>query len=213
MAGWKSAAFALAAVLVGGGSPAVGDEDPAIQRLHGVGVALKTRTAWTAQYEQQYLVPGTTVGEVVSGRVWVAWPDRALFATGDPLQRLMGLAGRQVRLLDLEMGSCDDHLLTADEWERIPLVAVLEPENALSRFTVVAEGDTGLVLIPREPGGVSRVTLETGPDGLPSEVVVIDSQGATSTFTFESWDASKGPPDGQWLPAPPDGMECVGDAG
>lgn len=185
--------------------------DPAMDRLQAVGIALKVRNTWSADYQQEYLLPGTTVGEVVSGTVWISWPDKALFATGDPVQRWMGLAGRQVRLLDLEMESCDDHLLTAEEWERIPLVAVLDPDNALARFTIVAEGERGLVLIPREEGGVARVVIETGSDGLPAKVVVIDSQEATSTFVFTSWEPSSGPPNGLWLPESPEGIPCIGD--
>jgi hypothetical protein len=134
-----------------------------------------------------------------------------MFATGEPLLRIMGLSGRQVRLLDLEMESCDDHLLTAEEWERIPLVAVLEPENAMARFSVVAEGQRTLVLIPREDSGVAKVVLETGSNGLPAKVVVVDSQDATSTFEFSAWEAAEGPPNGLWLPEAPDGILCVGD--
>ncbi|RLE17179.1 MAG: hypothetical protein DRJ65_23180, partial [Acidobacteria bacterium] len=142
---------------------------------------------------------------------WVAWPDKALFATGDPAVRWMGLSGRLVRLLDFENLSCDDHRLTAEEWERIPLIAVLDPKAAMAQFSIVADGERGLILIPREAGGVSRVNITIGENGLPARVVVSDPQGAVSTFDFTDWEAADGPPEGQWLPAPPDEIICISD--
>ncbi len=204
----------LIALMAGAGEPgsASPEADEAHVRLRNLGTMLKTRTAWTAAYSQEYIPSGMTIGEVVDGRVWVSWPDRALFATGDPTVRWMGLAGLDVRLLDLENQTCDDHLLTIEEWERIPLVAVLEPENAVDRFVVDVNGEMGLSLTARKQGGVERVTVDVGADGLPQVIVVHDPQGATSTFTFENWQPAEGPPEAKWLPAPPEGIECISDS-
>ncbi|MEN8165266.1 MAG: outer-membrane lipoprotein carrier protein LolA [Acidobacteriota bacterium] len=197
------------ALLVSG--TAIADRDPAMERLQALGTALQTRSTWTASYAQEYVPPGMSLGEQVVGQVWVAWPDKALFATGSPVVRWMGLSGRLVRLLDFENLSCDDHLLTAEEWERIPLIAVLDPRAAVAQFSVIAEGEHGLVLIPREAGGVSRVEIFIGGDGLPARVVVRDPQGAVSNFDFTDWQAAEGPPEGAWLPAPPDEIDCIAD--
>lgn len=190
---------------------AMAERDPAMERLQALGTALQTRSTWTASYAQEYLPPGMTLGEQVVGQVWVAWPDKALFATGAPAVRWMGLSGRLVRLLDFENLSCDDHLLTAEEWERIPLIAVLDPKAALAQFSVVADGERGLILIPREAGGVSRVHITIGENGLPERVVVSDPQGAVSNFDFSEWEAAQGPPDGNWLPTTPDEIICISD--
>ena len=192
-------------------APVFAERDPAMERLQALGTALQTRSTWTASYAQEYVPPGMILGEQVVGTVWVAWPDKALFATGNPAVRWMGLNGRLVRLLDLENVSCDDHLLTAEEWERIPLIAVLDPRAAVAQFSIVAEGDRGLVLLPRETGGVSRVEILIGEDGLPARVIVKDPQGAVSTFDFSEWQAADGPPGGVWLPAAPEGIFCIAD--
>lgn len=192
-------------------SIAMAERDPAMERLQALGTALQTRSTWTASYAQEYVPPGMTLGEQVVGQVWLAWPDKALFATGSPVVRWMGLSGRLLRLLDFENMSCDDHLLTAEEWERIPLIAVLDPGEAVERFSVVAEGESGLILIPREAGGVSRVKVLIGEDGLPAQVVVSDPQGAVSTFEFNDWQAAEGPPGGAWLPEPPNDISCISD--
>jgi hypothetical protein len=204
----------LAAVVGSALAPVVAGAqgDSALMRLASLGEALRAQPAWTATYTQEYLPAGMSLGEVVSGRVWIAWPDRALFASGDPVDREMGMAGLDVRLVDHENRTCDDHALSAEEWERIPLVAVLEPQRASDRFQVGSAGARGLVLTPRTPGGVQEVTIEVGEDGLPAEVVVRDPQGATSTFTFAAWAPSEGAPGGAWLPAPPEGVDCVSDA-
>lgn len=187
------------------------ERDPAMERLQSLATALQTRSTWTASYSQEYLPPGMTLGEEVHGQVWLGWPDKALFATGDPVLRWMGLSGRIVRLLDFENVSCDDHLLTDEEWERIPLVAVLDPHTAVEQFSIVSEGERGLVLIPRTVGGVARIEIESGQDGLPIQVIVTDPQGAVSIFKFANWEAEPGPPGGVWLPVPPKPIECLGD--
>ncbi|MCK5379525.1 MAG: outer-membrane lipoprotein carrier protein LolA, partial [Acidobacteria bacterium] len=201
----------LAAITLLVSGTAVADRDPAMERLQALGTALRTRSTWTASYAQEYVPPGMSLGEQVSGQVWVAWPDRALFSTGSPVVRWMGLKGRLVRLLDFENLSCDEHLLTAEEWERIPLIAVLDPRAALAQFSIVADGERSLILIPREAGGVARVEIVTGKNGLPARVVVSDPQGAVSTFVFTDWEAAQGPPEGAWLPAPPDDISCIAD--
>lgn len=153
------------------------------------------------------------MGEKAAGVVWLAFPDRALFHTGIPPFRLMGLSGRTVRLVDLEDETCDEHELTDREWERVPLAAVLDPRGAELHFTVEEFGSEGIVLIPREAGGVDRVEVTLGDLGLPIEVVIRDPQGAVNRLSFESWEPSAEPPDGFWLPTPPSGVECVADPG
>jgi hypothetical protein len=144
--------------------------------------------------------------------VWVAWPDRAQFRAGRPEVRRLGLEGRVVRLVDYEVASCDDHTLTEDEWARIPLAPILDPSAALDRFTVIDTEGPGFALVPRDPGGVARLEVELGPDRLPARVVILDPQGAANRLDFRDWRPAAEPPDGGWLPEPPDGVECVDDA-
>jgi hypothetical protein len=183
---------ALAAALLGGAGFAGAS---GMESLEALGAALRGAVAWHADYSQEY----------------VAWPDRALFASGAPPSQRMGLEGRVVRLLDLEVPSCDEHVLGDDEWARVPLAAVLDPRGAVERFTVLDRGERGFVLVPREPGGVARVEVELDGRNLPAEVVVVDPQGAVNRLRFSGWRAAEGPPDGSWLPAPPHGLDCVRD--
>ena len=179
-----------------------------MQRL---GAALRGAPAWTAHYNQEYIAAGMDAGEVVSGSVTVAWPDRALFLTGDPVVQKMGLEGRLVRLVDLEVPSCDEHVLSDEEWARVPLAAVLDPIGAVEHFTVLDHGREGLSLVPKEPGGVDRVEITLDGESLPSEVVIVDPQGATNRLVFDGWVAAEAPDEGRWLPVPPPGLECVAD--
>jgi hypothetical protein len=103
--------------------------------------------------------------------------------------------------------------LTEGEWERVPLAAVLDPRGSLVHFSVVEAGQTGITLIPRETGGVDRVSVELGADDMPVEVVVRDPQGAVNRLRFFDWRPSPEPPQGQWLPPAPEGVECVADPG
>ncbi len=200
-------AAALAAMLW---APGLGAQGP-LDALRGLAAALRSRPVLAAAYVQEYVPAGMTLGEEERGTLTLAWPDRALFVTGNPPVRLMGLDGRRVRLVDLEVSSCEDHTLSEAEWERIPLVALLDPARAVERFTVTLDGGW-LVLVPREPQGLARVWVRTdGAGGLPSEVVVEDVSGAVNRFHFTDWKPAPAPEDG-WLPSPPAGVECIEDA-
>jgi hypothetical protein len=183
---------------------------PALEALNS---ALRVEPAWQAEYSQEYVAAGMGAGDEVSGVVVVAFPDRALFRAVEPPGQMMGLEGRLVRLVDLEVPSCDEHQLDDAEWARVPLAAVLDPRGAVDRFTVLDHGERGFTLVPREPGGVDRVEVVLGENDLPDEVVVVDPQGATNRLRFTAWRPVGGPPDGQWLPEPPPGLECIGDDG
>jgi len=181
---------------------------PALEALNS---SLRDASAWQAEYSQEYVAAGMSAGEELLGVVVVAFPDRALFRTVEPPGQMMGLEGRMVRLVDLDVPSCDQHHLDDDEWARVPLAAVLDPQGAVDRFTVLELGARGFTLVPREPGGVDRVEVVLGEIDLPEEVVVIDPQGATNRLRFTSWRPVDGPPDGSWLPEPPPGLACTGD--
>lgn len=185
------------------------DEEP-LALLEQLAATLRSRPAWAAQYHQEFIPAGMTVGEEVAGLVTVAWPDRALFASGEPVVRLMGLEHRLLRLVDLDLPSCETHALSEEEWARIPLAAVLDPRAALDHFTMLPAGERAFALVPREPGGVARVEVALGDDDLPRQVTVLDPQGAVNRLDFRGW-APSAPPEGGWLPGAPPGIECVGE--
>jgi hypothetical protein len=202
--------FAAIAVAVAF-APGLEAQGSGMAALEALNSALRAEAAWQAEYTQEYVAAGMGAGDEVSGVVVVGWPDNALFRAIEPSIQMMGLEGRLVRLVDLEVPSCDEHRLDDDEWARVPLAAVLDPRGAVDRFTVLEHGHAGFALVPHEPGGVDRVEVVLGEDGLPDEVVVVDPQGATNRLQFGPWRPSDGPPDGQWLPDPPAGLECVTD--
>lgn len=180
-----------------------------VEVLQGIAAALQRQPVWTADYVQEYLPAGMTEGDEERGTLTLAWPDHALFIAGDPPVRLMGMVGRAVRLLDLEVPSCDDHQLTREEWERTPLIAILEPQRAVERFSVALEGST-LVLRPRNAGGVSRLAVTVDDKGLPAQVTIEDAAGAVNRLTFSRWRRGASPAGG-WLPPPPGGLVCSQD--
>lgn len=205
--------LSAACVLCGWTVVAAAQGAGATARLEALDAALSSRSVWRADYEQEYLPVGMTAGETAAGTVWLAWPDRALFRTGDPPVRLMGLLGRTVRLVDLDDRTCDEHELGDAEWERVPLAAVLDPQGARDHFDVTETGAAGVVLVPKEAGGVDRVEVVLGDDDLPRTVTIRDPQGAVNTLRFSRWTPSASPPDGAWLPDRPEGVECTTDRG
>jgi hypothetical protein len=205
-----SSALLAALLMLAGG---VAGQDRGLDRLEALGRTLRSQPLWQTTYDQVYLAAESRLPDEASGQVWVAWPDHALFRYTEPTGRAMGLDGRTVRLLDLATPSCDDHLLNDVEWAKIPLAAVLDPQAAVDHFAIVEKGERGVVLIPRDEGGIARVELTLGDDHMPIEVVVIDPLGATNTLVFGSWNPAKKVPGGAWLPEPPKGLDCVADPG
>jgi len=188
-------------------------QESGLDRLESLNRALADEEGWTAEFAQEFVPVGMTMGEEAKGRVWLAWPDRALFHTGEPPFQMMGLSGRTVRLIDFGDETCDERLLSDREWERIPLAAVLDPRGAQVHFIVDGQGASGITLTPKKSGGVDRVEVILGEDGLPTEVTILDPQGAVNHLVFSSWRPSPSPPDDLWLPSPPTGVECVVDQG
>lgn len=203
----------LLASTAGAAEPGAAAGDQPLALLERMAARLKTRSVWSARYQQEYVPVGMTMGEETTGRLWLAWPDRAFFQQGDPVQRLTGLEGRHVRLVDLEVGSCENHVLTDEEWQRTPLVAVVDPASAVHSFTFLDRGPDRLALVPRKPGGVQRVEIVLGADDLPAEVVVVDPQGAVNRFHFTGWAPAAEPPPSGWLPTPPAGVTCTSGEG
>ncbi len=183
---------------------------PPLEKLESLSGKLQSHEMWQARYDQEYIPAGMDLGEEVSGSLWLAWPDRLLFIQEEPEKRSMGFEGRKLRLVDPGAGSCDEHLLTEEEWERIPLVAILDTGQAVRQFSILDQEGV-ITLLPHEKGGVDRVELKIGSDGLPRELIITDPQGATSRFNFSKWKPAMEIPGGKWLPDPPEGIECVGD--
>jgi len=213
MTGRMKVAAAIVFAVTAIGFSNVQGQDRAMDRLEALNHALSDAAAWHAEFDQEYIPVGMTMGEKAHGQVWLAWPDRAIFHTGEPPFRLMGLKGRTVRLVDLADETCDEHQLSDREWERVPLAAVLDPRGALTHFDIAEGSDFGIILIPKEPGGVDRVEVILGEDDLPNEISIWDPQGAVNCLEFSGWKKSKEPPHGAWLPAAPANVECATDPG
>jgi len=183
----------------------------ALESLEGLAQTLRAHAVWQARYSQEYVPAGMEIGEEVSGHLWLSWPDRLLFVQEEPEERSMGFEGRKLRLVDPGAGSCDEHMMTEEEWERIPLVAILETQKAVQHFSILEEKGV-ITLVPRERGGVERVELKLDARGLPDELLILDPQGAASRFSFSDWKAVQELPAGRWLPDPPEGVVCIGDS-
>ncbi len=208
MSGSPARGLTVALGLLVAASLAVAEPMADLERL---GRVLKSQPGWTAPYRQIYVAAGMTGGDEVEGTVWLAWPSRARFVSGQPPVRLMGLDGRRVRLVDLEVGACDEHRLDDAEWARLPLAVVLDPAAAVDSFAVLPAVGAGFVLVPRSEGGVARVEVSLGGDGLPTEVVVRDLAGSTNRLVLGTWQAAPAAPDGGFLPTPPAGVDCTAD--
>ena len=204
---WKLAVAGVLGVLVAVCS-AVADDD-SLGKLVALRAALQAEAVWQVPFTQEYVPAGFSEGDRVTGQLWLQWPDRMLFVSGEPPVQWLGLHGRQVRLLDLDAETCEDHRLSDQEWERIPLVAVLDPQRAVELFSITAGADGEIVLLPSGRSDLERLQLAVAENGLPLELVVHDGQGSVNRFLFEGWEAAESSV--EWIPQPPDGVACFGE--
>jgi hypothetical protein len=188
---------------------AAGAADDPMATLVELREALQAETAWVVEFDQEYIPAGFDDGDRVTGRLWLAWPDRMLFVSGDPPVQWLGLEGRWTRLIDLDAGTCEDHRLTDEEWERIPLVVVLDPQRAVELFTITSSPDGAVVLLPAQRSDLERVQLRVDAAGLPLELEVHDGQGSINRFDFGTWSPASS--DVAWIPEPPEDVSCFGE--
>ncbi len=202
-------AIVVAAVTIGVLPVSVCAEDDAMAALVDVREALRSVATWKVPFEQEYIPAGFTEGDRTSGQLWLQWPDRMLFVSGSPPVQWLGLEGRRTRLLDLDAGTCEDHVLTDEEWERIPLVAVLDPQRAVELFTIM-QGPAGeIVLLPRQRSDLERIELTARDNGLPAQLKIHDGQGSVNIFEFQTWSAADS--EVSWIPEAPDNVSCFGE--
>ena len=83
MSGSPARGLTVALGLLVAASLAVAEPMADLERL---GRVLKSQPGWTAPYRQIYVAAGMTGGDEVEGTVWLAWPSRARFVSGPPIE-------------------------------------------------------------------------------------------------------------------------------
>lgn len=183
---------------------------PPVVDLETVAAAVRSAPAWEVPFTQRYVPAGFSRGTEEAGTLLLRPPDGARFEYGE---RVFAVHDTVARLVDLEAGTCEAVRLSPDSLDRLPLAAVLDPGAAHAAFAVEAASRT-LTLIPRgTSGSVARIVLDVAPGGLPSQIVVHDSNGDRNEFRFQRWRRRSVPSDRAFAPSLPGLPPCEPEDG
>jgi outer membrane lipoprotein-sorting protein len=181
---------------------------PPSDNLDRLAAALRAAPAWSAEFTQVYTPEGFTEGTTERGTLTLVPPARLRFdyTTGSP--RVFAADGRVARLVDPAAGSCEAVRLDAGAWGRLPLAAVLAPQDARKSFSVESQDNT-VRLIPHDrTPELARITIKLNADGRPATVTVLDDSGTRNTFTFNEWHAISEPSPSTFEPSLPGKEPC-----
>ncbi len=185
------------------------------------GILSAVRKAYTAgpsttmRFVQTYAPAGFPAAAPERGRVTLQPPDLVRFDYDGPDGKTFtfdGKAARQYVAVDRQMIL---RTLRPEEKEKLPLLFLESPESVLSRFRVAAADKGGglveLTLDPKEGREPSRIVLLVGPSGEVTELVVTDSAGNRTAFTFSERASGPRRPLSDFALKPPAGTKVLGD--
>ena len=177
--------------------------------------AYTSNPSFTANFVQTYAPAGFAPAAPETGRVMLQAPDQVRFEYDGPEGKLFtfdGKAARQYVAADRQMIV---KTLSASDRERLPLLFFESSEAVLARYeAVAADGENGLTdvsLTPRSGGDLSQLVLAVAPAGEVKRLVVTDSAGNRTTFTFSQKTAGPRRPLSDFAPKPPAGTKVISE--
>ncbi len=186
-------------------------------------VLAKVRRAYTASpativtFVQRYVPAGfTETGGAETGKLTVQPPNLLRFDYDGPEGKVYTFDGTTARQYVAEDRQLIVKALTPEERSRLPLLFLEDPASLLSRYDAAlkpaeggAPGVVDLTLTPKREGETKEVLVTAGPDGDVKKLVVLDTAGNRTTFTFTTKSASKRRPASDFKLVPPKGTKTI----
>lgn len=169
--------------------------------------------SFTATFVQTYAPAGFADTPPETGRLVLQAPNQIRFDYDGKDGKVFtfdGASARQYVALDKQMIVKP---LSPEERSRLPLLFFERPEELLARFEATyRKAENGLhetTLTPRSGGEPKSVTLLTTASGEVKRLVVVDSGGNRSTFTFTQRTPGKARPAPDFALVPPQDTKIV----
>lgn len=182
--------------------------------LDAVRKAYTSAPSFTADFVQTYAPAGFDAAAPETGRVTLQAPDRIRFDYDGPEGKLFtfdGTAARQYVAADRQM--IVRALVPADR-ERLPLLFFESAGSVLERYEAAAASENGLAevtLTPKGGGEPARILLTVAPSGDVKRLVVTDTAGNRTTFTFSRKTAGARRPLSDFALKPPAGTKVIAE--
>lgn len=204
--------FLPLAVLLAGRAAAAPGDAPA-ELLGRVRSAYSKSASVTATFTQSYAPAGFPDQAPETGTLVLAAPDRLRFAYDGPEGKLFAFDGKTARQYVAADKQMVEKPLLPEERARLPLVFFETPEAILGRFDArtnpLPSDLVDLTLASRDGGDPRSLTLTVAPSGEVKRLVVLDSAGNRTTFTFTKLTAGKARPASDFAPVPPPGTRVL----
>jgi outer membrane lipoprotein-sorting protein len=196
-------------------APAQAPAPDAAVVLRSVVDAYRGKPAFQTTFVQSYAPAGFPDATPETGTLTIQAPASLRFDYDGPEGKVYtfdGNAARQYVAADRQIVL---KTLTAAEKARLPLLFLQPASEILERFAASARtGENGLVeltLTPRAEGDLRSVSALATAAGEVKRLVVLDSEGNRTTFTFTNLAPRKKRPASDFALVPPKGTRVVGE--
>ncbi len=194
--------------------PAERAESPSFAILAKIRAAYATPGSVSCTFVQTYAPAGFAATAPETGKLVLQAPDRVRFDYDGPEGKVFtfdGTSARQYVAADRQMVV---KRLAPTDRERLPIVFLESTEALLARYDASeAPAENGLVevtLTPKRAGALKSASLlALAATGEVKRLVLLDTAGNRTTFTFTQKLAGKSRPDAEFALAPPDGTKIL----
>jgi outer membrane lipoprotein-sorting protein len=189
-------------------------ESSASETLSKVRGAYATPGSVSCTFVQTYAPAGFASTAPETGKLVLQSPDRVRFDYDGPEGKVFtfdGTSGRQYVAADRQLVV---KRLPPGDRERLPIVFLESTEALLARYDVTeTPSDNGLVeiaLAPKKSGALKSATLfAVAATGEVKRLVLVDSAGNRTTFTFTQKISGARRPDSDFALSPPEGTKIL----
>lgn len=182
--------------------------------LTKIRAAYATPGSVSCTFVQTYAPAGFAATSPETGKLVLQAPDRVRFDYDGPEGKVFtfdGTAGRQYVAADRQLVV---KRLAPGDRERLPIVFLESTEALLARYDAAeTPGENGLVeitLAPKKPGSLrSASLLAVAATGEVKRLVLLDTAGNRTTFTFTQKMSGAKRPESDFALAPPEGTKIL----
>ena len=177
---------------------------------------LATVRSLSADFEQELWSADSDLLETADGTLSLQRPNRFAWHYRSPNEQLIVADGEHLWIYDVELEQATVTRLD-DFGQASPAMLLSGDSQVRERFDIeesfMLEGQDWIRLKPKQQGGDFSSVLLAFRDGLPTQLEFVDGLAYTTRIVFSNIEVNPQLDAGDFLFAPPPGVDVIGDAG